>query len=200
MKIHAYIFDQDGTLYPKNHPLTLALRYSTKEWIKKSLNISQNDVDRIYSELPLKYPHPYLGFESLGLSAKDYVFNTFNNTNPEPYLSRNKQLISILSSIKSPKFVVTLASISYSLALQNKLGINNLIDKTFSVTSLERPYSKKAIYSTICESVGAEPSTVMVIGDSYEIDIVPAIELGMQHKHLSNENIVDVLKDIQLKH
>ncbi|MGV8162390.1 MAG: HAD family hydrolase [Candidatus Nanoarchaeia archaeon] len=199
MTYSAYIFDQDGTFYPKNHPLTLALRTKTKEWIKNSLNISQTEIDKIYHDLPLKYAHPYIGFESLGLSAKDYLSEVFDKTNPATHIFRNEELISILSSIKPPKFVVTLASLAYSSHLQKTLGINNALDRTFSAINQERPYSKKQIYIEICKNIHAEPSTVMVIGDNYELDIVPAIELGMNYKHLVDENIVDVLKNIQQK-
>ena len=70
--IQAYIFDQDGTLYPKKSKLTNALRERTKQWISESLDITRGEVDSIYARLPKEFPHPYHGFLSLGLSPEEY--------------------------------------------------------------------------------------------------------------------------------
>lgn len=39
--IKAYIFDQEGTLYPKKSNLTDALRERTKEWLSESLSVAE---------------------------------------------------------------------------------------------------------------------------------------------------------------
>ncbi|MGV8169192.1 MAG: HAD family hydrolase [Candidatus Nanoarchaeia archaeon] len=194
MKIQAYIFDQDGTLYPKNHVLTFILRNKTKDWIKNSLSLSQEEVDKLYLELPNKHPHPYLGFESLGLSAKDYLTNIFDKIDPSTYLQKDAQLRSLLKSMPGPKFVATLSSISYSKKLQKALGIDAEIIKTYSTIDEQAPYSKKQIYQKIMTNLNLPPSTILVIGDNYKIDIEPATEIGMQHIHLNNNNITNILK------
>ena len=52
---------------------------------------------------------------------------------PSNYLSRDEKLSSILKKLKGDKYVVTFASKKYSKLLQQILGINNLIKKTYSL-------------------------------------------------------------------
>lgn len=50
--IKLIIFDQDDTLYERNNKLMLYTRKLTKEWIMKSLNLNNIEVEKLYEELP----------------------------------------------------------------------------------------------------------------------------------------------------
>jgi len=88
--IHAYIFDQDGTLYPNKGTLTDALRERTKQWISERLHINRKDVEELYARLSEQFPHPYHGFLSLGLSPEEYHKEVFDKVDPDFYLDEDE--------------------------------------------------------------------------------------------------------------
>lgn len=174
----AYIFDQDGTLYPKDSELTYILRTMTKEWISRRLCLTKEEVDRLYNDLPKKYPHPFDGFVSLGLSIKDYHEEVFDKVDPSLYLSRDIKLINLLEILCSPKYVITLASIDYSSKLQRALGIEKLINGCLSLISFSPAHSKLNAYEHIRKKLSLDPKEVCIIGDNLQVDILPALGRG----------------------
>ena len=178
--IRVYIFDQDGTLYPKQSRLTYALRERTKEWISGSLSIARNEVDAIYSKLPENFPHPYHGFLSLGLSPKEYHREVFDKVDPILFLNKDDQLVNLFSRISVPKFVVTLASLSYSERLQKRLGVYDLVERTISAIEHPPTYSKLEAYELIRKNLGIAADEICVVGDNLSTDILPAVENGFK--------------------
>lgn len=176
--IKVCIFDQDGTLYPKENDLTNVLRKKTKQWISTKLGICREKVEELYRQLPNQYPNPFLGFLSLGLSPEDYHKEVFDKTDPESYLERDERLITLLKRITIPKIIVTFSSNNYSNKLKKAIGINDLIDKTFSAISYPPNYSKADAYIWISKKYDVNLSEICVIGDNYLTDTLPALEIG----------------------
>lgn len=198
----AYIFDQDGTFYPKDHEITYALRTKTKEWISRTLNLTKEEVDKLYKELPQKYPHPFDGFTSLGLNLDEYHKEVFDKVDPSLYLHKDTKLVNVLRVIDSPKYVVTLASTNYSFKLQKALGIDELIDNSFSLIDFLPTHSKLNAYEHIRKQLLLEPKEICVVGDNLQVDIQPALEKGYftllvgnnpgRYKGLRVSNIYDI--------
>lgn len=178
--IRAYIFDQDGTLYPKQSRLTDAIRERTKEWISGSLGIARNEVDAIYSKLPENFPHPYHGFLSLGLTPKEYHREVFDKVDPALFLDEDSQLVALFSKISVPKFVVTLASLGYSEKLQRRIGIYDLVERTISAIEHPPTYSKLEAYELTRKHLGIAAEEICVVGDNLSTDILPAVENGFK--------------------
>jgi FMN phosphatase YigB (HAD superfamily) len=172
----AYIFDQDGTLYPKKSKLTDALRKRTKEWILESLGMTREEVDSLYAKLPKDFPHPYHGFLSLGLSPKEYHREVFNKVDPTLFLDEDNRLVNLFARISVPKFVATLASFGYSERLQQRLGIYDLVERTISAIENPPTYSKLEAYESIRKNLGISANEICVVGDNLSTDILPAIE------------------------
>ena len=177
-KIKCFIFDQDGTFYPEKSKFTHELRKKTKEWIMKRLFLGKKDIDSLYKKLPKKYPNALEGFISLGLTIDDYHHNVFDIVNPAKYLQKDNKLISVLRKLKGKKFVVTFSSKNYSMALQNSLGIKNLIKKTYYSIDFLPETSKLFIYDFIRKENKLEKEEVLVIGNNLDVDIVPALNEG----------------------
>lgn len=178
--IEAYIFDQDGTLYPKKSKLYQALRAKTKQWLMKSLKVNREGVEKLYKSLPKNYPHPFEGFTSLGLTAEEYHKEVFDSINPYEYIKKDEKLIELFKSIKVPKYVVTLASKKYSFKLRKALGIEKLIDDSIFVIDFFPKCSKIHPYKDISKRLDIDPKRICIVGDNLEIDLIPALENGFQ--------------------
>jgi len=139
--------------------------------------------------LPKRYPNPLEGFLSLGLNIKEYFYEVFDKTNPSNFLKKDNKLIEMLSDIKQKKFVVTIASKKYSIKLQRALGIDKLIDYTFSSEEYyKKDLSKIYIYEIIRKKLKLRPSDICVIGDNIEVDLLPAIKKGYKGILVGNDS------------
>jgi FMN phosphatase YigB (HAD superfamily) len=196
--IKAYVFDQDGTLYPKNSPLSYALRQRTKQWISESLGLTRERVDELYVELQKRYSHPYHGFLSLGLKPEEYLAEVFEKVNPSDFFGSNSTLITLLKQITFPKYVVSLASYNYSIRLQRSLGIDKLLTGFFSVIDFPPDYSKLDAYALIRKTNNLEAKEILVIGDNFDLDIKPALENCYQALLVTmvNERVCETIPDI----
>lgn len=186
--IKAYIFDQDGTLYPNKSTLTDVLRERTKHWISERLNLDKKEVDRLYASLPEQFPHPFHGFLSLGLSPEEYHKEVFDKVDLASYLTKNGRLKRLFDNIQVPKFVVTFASINYSYKLQARLGIEGLIEKTLPAIAYPPTYSKSKAYNSIREELCLNASEICVVGDNFVTDILPAMENGFETVLVGRQN------------
>jgi FMN phosphatase YigB (HAD superfamily) len=84
----------------------------------------------------------------------------------------------------SPRFVVTMASVQYSMRLQNHLKIRSLVDRTLYVSDYGPTYSKGDCYLDIADGLGLTPEQICVIGDNMLIDIAPALDRGFKAIHV----------------
>ena len=176
----AYIFDQDGTLYPKKSNLTDVLRERTKEWLSESLSMAREEVNTLYAKLPKDFPHPYHGFLSLGLSPEEYHKEVFDKVDPTLFLDEDNRLVNLFARISVPKFVVTLASLGYSERLQRRLGVYDLVERTISAIEHPPTYSKLEAYELTRKHLGIAAEDICVVGDNLSTDILPAVENGFK--------------------
>ena len=193
--IKLIIFDQDGTLYERNNKLMLYTRKLTKEWIMKSLNLNNIEVEKLYEELPKKFPNPYLGFMSLGLKIEDYMSEVFDKINPEEFLEFNPKLYNFFKNVKIPKVLVTFASPKYTMKLQETLKIYNCYSKIIFGKDL-KTCSKGEAYKKLINLFGLNSNEVCVVGDDYENDIKPARELGCETIWITKKCVHDKEKHV----
>ncbi|MGB7290938.1 MAG: hypothetical protein WBD99_02030 [Thermodesulfobacteriota bacterium] len=180
------MFDQDGTLYPADSRLAFATREKTKSWLMGKLRITRQDVDSLYQNLASNYPNPFHGFQSIGASVSEYHSQVFDTINPCDYLSYDVKLRKVLLKLPQVKFVVTLASPLYSKLLQRCLGIADLIEKIYYVKDFAPDYSKKRCYEIIAKTLRIDTSYLSIVGDNFNLDIAPALDVGCTAIHISN--------------
>ncbi len=169
--IEMILFDLDGTLYPKNHPLIDLVRNKTKSWIASTLSISMDEVEEIYSKLPESFPHPYFGFQSLGLSPKQYLDNVFDNVDPSASVNADSSLIDLFSELPGDKHVVTLSSDRYANQLLTALGIAHFFKSVKSLINFDPSYNKIDVYEQLRGEAGLNCNQVLIVGDNYENDL-----------------------------
>lgn len=192
-----WVFDQDGTLYPRASTLFGAIRERTLAWVGERLSLDNHDAAKLVSGLPARHPHPYDGFGSLGLTIADYHTTVFDPIEPRDHVSADPRLRALLASLDGPVHVVTLASRSYSYRLQTVLGVRDMVSRTWVMSELPA-HDKAAAYSRILEEHGASPGDLCVAGDSLAIDVEPALRLGARAYLIGETARADIscVKDI----
>lgn len=173
--IKAYIFDQDGTLYPRDSKLYRQITDMTKIWLKNSLFLNDEELAILYNNLKKTHPHPFRGFESIGFSYYDYHKEVFNRINVKDFISRDEELGVMLELIRQPKFIVTLSSPKFSSQVLKQLSVRRLFEDVFFASDLEAPYEKIILYEKIRKSLNLLPHEICIIGDNYDIDLSLAI-------------------------
>lgn len=186
-KIKMIVFDQDGTLYPRENELIIETRKKTKKWLANKLKKDLDEIEKIYKQLPKKYPNPYLGFMSIGCSVDEYMSEVFDKVNPDKYLKFNPLLYKFFESNKQLKALVTLASPNYTIKLQETLKLKSFYDKILYVKDFET-YSKGQCYKKLAKNFNIKFEEMCVIGDSYDNDILPAQELGCETILISSKS------------
>lgn len=191
--IKAIIFDQDGTLYPKESKLYKYTSSLTQNWVKSSLKLNQIQLEKIYTMLKQEFPNPFDGFQYLGLTINDYHDNVFNQVNCDLFIEVDNRLINILEKIKIPKYIVTLSSKAFSEKLLATLQLDTLFEKTYLVSDYKNSNNKLLIYEEIRKNLNLKHSEVCIIGDNYMVDLEDAKMKGYMCILISKEIISDVV-------
>lgn len=190
------VFDLDGTLYPQNSLAIVNMRKKIVETIAQNYYISIDDAKRVYKSLPLAYPNPYDGFQSVGISPEMYQsffvnIQGWKYINPDPIL---KMLFKHLSSLVDI-LIVSLAPQKHVSNMIKAIGIDEYVLKTYSV-SKDTKYKKDELYKQIAKKYHIR----YAIGDSYENDLKPAIGYGYDSFLVNNlstkENIYNIIRTI----
>lgn len=191
--VKCYIFDQDGTLYDKENPITKESRRLTKSWVQRSLSLSETEIDVLYKRLQKEFPNPFDGFCSLGLTVEEYHRNVFDTIDVEKYITYDGKLVELLKKIDAPKYVVTFASSQYTYDLLEILGVLPLIDSVHFVSQNIESHNKAECYKRISNISGVQYGNLCVVGDSYDNDVYAATKLGCKTIWISNQHNAQVL-------
>lgn len=162
------------------------MRQLTKEWLINALGLQEVEFSTFYAELIHRHPYPFQGMASLGFSVQDYYKNVFEKLDPYKHLLPDKKLQELLKRLKVPKYVVTLAQPDYSRKVQKALEIADLLDGVLFMADFKEP-SKLAAYEAVSKKLAIAPENICVVGDNFEIDILPAISAGYKTVLISEE-------------
>lgn len=201
-KVKVIIFDFDGTLY-------------CGEDFKNAPNYHKNAVESILSEEKLKiftdkYPK-YYNMSSYKLAealqkefqmAKDYVkyerghLFPLNIDNITPI---NWDFLYELSQ-KIPLVIVSNSSFEHQHFYLNHFGLDLKIFSDFYENTFDTPNGKGDYYIDVMQKYNCKSDEVLVIGDSYEPDLLPAINLGMRAYHIKNiDDVKEVINKVMME-
>jgi radical SAM protein with 4Fe4S-binding SPASM domain len=178
------IFDLDGTLYPKNSMLTDKIRENVINRIAEKNNISFQKASSKYFSLSTKYPNPYKGLASLGITPNEYQ-EAFNSIDSSKYLSEDillQSLLRLLSQNCCLK-ILTFSPKEYATSTLKALGVLDLFHDIICIDS-KYDFEKKEFYE---KNTFNNLQNVFVIGDDYDNDILPAIKKGLNAFQVSFE-------------
>lgn len=176
--LKAYIFDLDGTLYPRTDPLYRAMSSLTKAWFQNQLKISNDCLEGFYAQLQELYPSPLQAIKAHQLDILSYHEEVFGRLSPERFLTRDEDVRRALKSLKGKRFLVTLASTSYAVRVLDTLGLRDLFSEIHAPGPSWDTDKKIDAYCGISQAHGFAPSEVCVIGDNLLIDLQDAFVAG----------------------
>ena len=196
--IRAFIFDLDGTLYPRSNSLYCAMSALIRNWCKSQLRISDEDAGRFFEVLKHAYPSALEAIQEYGLSLKSFHECVFGNLNPSVYLKEDKNLQWIFSKLSGKKFLVTLSSREYSKRVLGVLGVRQRFSGIYNPGVNWHTCRKVDAYEAIRLKCRLIPSEVCIVGDNYEVDLKVAHAEGYQCVLLSDsDGEVPTIKSIE---
>ncbi|HEY2004255.1 MAG TPA: HAD family hydrolase [Candidatus Saccharimonadia bacterium] len=174
-----YIFDQDGTLYPRSSSLFQQMHEYGRRWVADRLGLDDAGVAELYGRLRAQFPNPLDGFGSVGLTADDYHRSVFDRLDVEALLAADPRLAPFLESLGEPVHVATLSSIRFSDRVLTHLGVRDMLDGRFCFPDPETgSHYKVVVYERLRIQHGLEPHQVIVVGDNFELDLADALARG----------------------
>ncbi|NMA32092.1 MAG: HAD family hydrolase [Candidatus Methanofastidiosa archaeon] len=168
----AIVFDFDGTLYSCENPLKKIIDQRTVEFLH---NNSVKDIE----SLEQRIPNILEALDYLSLEREKYIEFVYDDLKYNNCLKEDRILNGLLTQIFCPKIVVSLSPKKHLMAAMAQLNILSFFDEIVSMCDILQSVNKKSVYLSILKKNGWNAKNVMCVGDSYEIDLMPAKQLGM---------------------
>lgn len=206
-KIKTIIFDFDKTLY-------LGEKVFTDRWVKYCNDLLKHYFSHLteqeYKELFTKNNVPYMLeciqkdflvsdyakriFLNEGYNVEDWINYLHTNVYEDNYDYVTKvmpnEMIKELSS-EYTLYIISNSPVVQVEAFAKSLGIDLSPFKQVYTNFLTRNREnseKDMYYNIILEREGIAPQECVMVGDSYEHDIVPSINLGLHTIYIDNQN------------
>src|SRR3989344_4050516 len=176
--IKAFIFDLDGTLYPKTNALYREMSSLIRQWFQNQLYIRDEDMERYYERLNRTHPSPLGAIHALGLSLVSFHREVFGRLAPERHLVEDTLLQEVFSRLSGEKFIVTLSSRQHALKVLDTLRVSQYFSDIVVQGVNWRTRSKLDAYEAIRKSNKWLPSEMCVVGDDPAVDLKEAYTVG----------------------
>lgn len=172
------VIDLDGTLYPKESPITYEMRRRVIHEIALKNAISMTIAEELYRQLPLKFPNPYKGLASLNISGEQYQ-SIFNSLDVESFVEEDEKLVGSFRSLSNIADVVfvSFAPKSYVVRMLKVLGIESFVQSIICVDE-QTSFSKEPIFFDLNKANTYDE--IFAIGDDCENDLIPAKNAGFK--------------------
>jgi len=184
----AIIFDMDSTLYTHDEYAQSQIELP----VKRLAELQGKTFEQMNSEISQyrkKWAETHDGktislgnvFISFGISIKESIKWREELCQPEKYLAVDKQLRSVLERLSScfSLAVVTNNPVSVAVKTLSVLGVYDLLQNIAGLDTYGISKPNKMIFDTVLKSCRVSPEQCISVGDRYDIDIGPALELGM---------------------
>ena len=198
-ELKCIMFDFDDTLYTGN-VWGNWVEYLSKFYLQKFPNKKISDVPREAFYSAARFVDYIV--EKEGVSSKEFV--KYQEDVIYQFSTKKVRAIDLdlLRKLKS-KYILTIvsnSSVPYIKYHSKELGIDlDLFDDIQQNNYLNEDRSKAVNYKDIINKYNLKPENVLVMGDSYSNDIVPALKLGMLCKHIDSVYEVEEYLNMILK-
>ncbi|MDD3297205.1 MAG: HAD-IA family hydrolase, partial [Candidatus Omnitrophica bacterium] len=175
------------------------------------------DLDRAYSEYPIEFIHQRTGVPSdeirriraelgtgtktlkhYGISPADYLIAFYQRYRPHVYIEENEKLKDVLKRL-SARFrfaLVTNNGPQFAREALEVLGIDDLFSLVVSqLDVVNKPNSD--MFLQVCKKLRVKPAEVISVGDRKEVDIDPAVSIGM--KGILVKGPMDIINFLETK-
>lgn len=192
----AVIFDFDATLYKYGAPITELIEKRTDSFLLKHGVEDTKEFER-------NVPNILEALDVLGIDRSQYVADIFEDVRYEEYFREDTQLVKWLGKMSCLKIIVSLSPQKHIVSALEEMKVRSCFNEIISVCDLPHIHNKLNIYQSVLKANQWEPKDVICIGDSYQLDLVPALELGIEvilihpkrryrDKHLEIQSFPDI--------
>jgi FMN phosphatase YigB (HAD superfamily) len=200
MEIEVIIWDVDGTLW-RNDKLSEIIKKSYINYLSKVLKKSSKEVEPLFLK---KNNEGYCWsqiLEILGkINQKKAILEVEKNINKSHYIVKDNKLLTTFNLLKNYRHMILTNSAYEStisvikalkLSYKNKfIKSNNILyvkkfdyypfEKIFSLNKGSEIKPKISAFLRVLKYTNLPPNKHLMIGDSIEIDLIPAKKLGMK--------------------
>lgn len=182
------IFDVDGTFYDLND--VVVNNYNMQlDFYSQQMNISRKDAEIVFSEntiLPYRSENAHSATEFFLKSGIDSaLWSNYRNTHTSTkWINRDKAVTeSLISDFAEISRLVLLSSNTYENIIDTLNWIHldlQIFDAIYCSTSegIPVPFSKRNAVPYILHEYGIDPGDALAIGDRYDTDLKPLLDLG----------------------
>lgn len=182
------IFDLDGTLYksPEIYQKFAEAAYYTYAKLRKTtIEQAKSILEKRREEMRKQkgYPVPYtLALLSFDIPIEEWHKKNIKFFDAGSYLKPDIQLKQVLKELKKVYQLVVLTNNNriQTERILRTLGIKELFSHIFTYETFKLIKPNLEIFRQVIEKLNLKPDECMMVGDRYEVDLVPAKEIGMQ--------------------
>lgn len=120
-------------------------------------------------------------FAALGIPIETSVAWREELIHPEHFLSVDEHLVMAISDLSASYRIVAVTNnpVRVGRATLDALGVSALFPHVVGLDSTLRSKPDPSAFRHAAEVLECDPAQVVAVGDRYEVDIVPALSLGM---------------------
>jgi len=186
--IKVIIFDLDGTLYKSElvcQKFTEAAYHTLAKYKKLVFAEAKKVVEEKRNELKKErgYAVPYtLTLLSFGIPIEVWHEENIKFFNPGDYLISDDNLKMALKNLKKYYKLAVLTNNNnvQTERILRALELYDLFDYVFTYNSFKIIKPAPGFYKRVADKIGVKFKECLVVGDRFEIDLVPAQKLGMK--------------------
>lgn len=190
--IKVVIFDFDDTLYSDTNPLPWKnFCIKTVEYFLKKLKVEDSEnILNIVKNSGFSDRQLIKFIVSLGAKEKD-VKDYMKSHNIEGNAFENCKKVSNTTLRDFQQyFVMYIVSNSLETSVQDNMELLKIDSSFFKDIISNKENSKKKEYENIIKREGILPNELLVIGNSYSSDILPALEIGANGKVVTSADFL----------
>jgi len=195
------IFDLDGTLY--NSPEVFrkfaeAAYYTYAKVTKTPIEDAKKILEDRRAELARQkgFAVPYtLALISYGIPIETWHEENVAFFDPADFLIPNPGLRDFLLALKEKYRLAVLTNNNkiQTRRIIKSLGLDGVFHDVFTFNTFNLLKPDPGILKGVLERLGARPEECLMVGDRYEVDLIPARELGMQIREVKGpEDILTI--------
>jgi putative hydrolase of the HAD superfamily len=186
--IKVILFDLDGTLY---HSTEVQRKFAEAAYhaLAKLKNITVTEAESLIEDTreQLKqkhgFPVPYtMTLLRFGMPVEKWHKENINHFDPRDYISANGELRQMLEDLRKRCRLAILTNNNEVQAgrILEALKVKDLFEHVFTYNSFRTMKPNPEFYEKAAKEMRVSPNECLVVGDRYNVDLIPAQELGMQ--------------------
>lgn len=187
-KISTLIFDIDGTLYTNPYYVFEQVDVQIRHFAQLK-NISWNEARKMISDFRKDYSNKNGGkkislgntFLAFGIPIEESIQWRKNYVKPHHFLHKDNKLISKLTELQKKYKIIAVTNnpVESARIALTALGINDFFKDVVGLDSCNKSKPSVEMLELALKLTESRPEECVSIGDRYDIDLAPAVQLGM---------------------